>query len=195
MTEARAEKVTPHANEDDAPAKELDRLFAAHAVKVRGLCRYLLGSRAAAEDAVSEVYLKARQTRASYDASQSFVAWITAVARHHCFDLLRRKRVETRLFSANELDADALPETTTAAADAPLAQLLTRESRQALRAAIERLPQRYRLPLVLRYYEELSYDQIAAELGATRQDVATLLFRAKQRLRAALAGAATVEGV
>jgi RNA polymerase sigma-70 factor (ECF subfamily) len=192
MTEAHAEEVRSHGSEEDTPAKELDRLFDAHAAKVRSLCRYVLGSREQAEDAVSEVYLKARQAQALYDPRQSFAAWIMAVARHHCFDLLRRRRVEACLFSPSEPDADALP-----GADecAPLAGVLARESRQALRAAIEKLPQRYRLPLVLRYYEELSYDEIAAELEVTRQDVATLLFRAKQRLRAALGAAKTPEDV
>jgi DNA-directed RNA polymerase specialized sigma24 family protein len=47
---------------------------------------------------------------------------------------------------------------------------------------------------VLRYYEELSYDEIARELDLTRQDVATLLFRAKHKLRAALAAGAATEG-
>ena len=47
--------------------------------------------------------------------------------------------------------------------------------------------ERYRLPLVLRYYNDLSYDEIAATLGLTRANVAVLIFRAKQELRAKLA--------
>jgi RNA polymerase sigma-70 factor, ECF subfamily len=194
MTEAHAEKVRRHGNEEEAPGKELDGLFEAHAAKVRGLCRYVLGSREQAEDAVSEVYLKARQTQALYDPRQPFAAWIMSIARHYCFDVLRRRRVEARLFTASDIDAGALPDAV-GQGDAPLARVLAHESRQALRIAIERLPQRYRLPLVLRYYEELSYDEIARELDLSRQDVATLLFRAKQKLRGALSPAAQTENV
>jgi RNA polymerase sigma factor (sigma-70 family) len=194
MTEAHAEKVRRHANEEEAPGKELDGLFEAHAAKVRGLCRYVLGSREQAEDAVSEVYLKARQAQRLYDADQPFGAWIMSIARHYCFDVLRRRRVEARLFTASDVDADARPDAA-GQRHAPLARVLAHEARQALRVAIERLPPRYRLPLVLRYYEELSYDEIAREMEVTRQEVATLLFRAKQKLRAALAAGAATEGV
>ncbi len=193
MTEARAEEVKLQEDRNDTPTRELDRLFREHAPKINGLCRYLLGSRDAAEDAVSEVYVKARQAQVLYDPRHSFAAWIMSIARHYCFDLLRRRRVEARLFTADEIDADALPDTA-ARGQTPLTRVVDRESRQAVRAAIERLPRHYRLPLVLRYYEELAYDDIARELGVTRQDVATLLFRAKQKLRAALAPAAPTEG-
>ena len=53
----------------------------------------------------------------------------------------------------------------------------------AVRAALDRLPDQHRAPLVLRYFAELDYDAIGAELGLTHSQVASLLFRAKQRLR------------
>jgi RNA polymerase sigma factor (sigma-70 family) len=52
-----------------------------------------------------------------------------------------------------------------------------------VRGAIARLPENYRIPLVLRYYGELSYDEIAQQLGLKRDYVAALLLRAKQDLR------------
>lgn len=186
MTEAHAEAQSTH---DGTPIHDIDRLFHDQTAKVRGLCRFLLGSRDAAEDAVSEVYLKARRAQALYDPRQPFGAWIMSVARHYCFDVLRRRRVEARLFNPGEIGADEIADPASRGG-APLAGVLDHESQRALRRAIERLPRRYRLPLVLRYYEDLSYDQIAQELGVTRQGVATLLFRAKQKLRAALGSTA-----
>jgi RNA polymerase sigma-70 factor (ECF subfamily) len=188
MSEARAEAQSTQGQHGETPTYDIDRLFDDQATKVRGLCRFLLGSRDAAEDAVSEVYLKARRAQALYDARQPFGVWIMSVARHYCFDVLRRRRVEARLFGPGEIGADEIADPASRSG-APLARVLDRESQQDLRRAIERLPRRYRLPLVLRYYEDLSYDQIAQELGITRQGVATLLFRAKQKLRAALGSA------
>jgi RNA polymerase sigma-70 factor (ECF subfamily) len=52
--------------------------------------------------------------------------------------------------------------------------------------AIDGLPLKYRVPLVLRYFEELDYEAIADTLDVTRGQVGTLLFRAKRRLRARL---------
>lgn len=184
MSEARGEASALH-TQDAAPSFDIDRLFRDHAARLRALCRFILGSSDAAEDAVSEVYLKARQAKSHYDPHQPFGPWIMSVARHHCLDVLRRRRFETRLFKAGET---AAPEVADPAwrNRAPLTQVLDRESRLSVRRAIEQLPERYRLPLVLRYYEDLTYDQIAEELSLTRQDVATLLFRAKQKLRATL---------
>jgi len=55
-----------------------------------------------------------------------------------------------------------------------------------VKKAIAALPQLYRVPLTLRYYSDLSYDEIAEQLGLGRANVATLIFRAKQQLRRAL---------
>ena len=64
---------------------------------------------------------------------------------------------------------------------------MSKEERAQVRDAIARLPENYRLPLSLRYYGELSYDEIAQHLDLQRNYVATLIFRAKQELRRKLA--------
>ena len=65
----------------------------------------------------------------------------------------------------------------------PLGAVISMEERAKVRDTIARLPENYRVPLVLRYYSELSYDEIAQQLNLERNYVAALIFRAKQELR------------
>lgn len=72
--------------------------------RVRGLCGYLLGSNQAAEDAASEVFLRARQAMSSYDSTLPFSRWLFSITSHYCVDVLRRRRTEQRLFEPEEAD-------------------------------------------------------------------------------------------
>lgn len=115
----------------------------------------------------------------TYDRALPFSGWLFGIASHHCVDLLRRRRLEGRLFEPAEIEAVEV----VSGGPAPLGELLAAEQRTPVRAALAALPERYRVPLVLRYYNELSYDEIAAMLVLTRNHVATLIFRAKKELR------------
>lgn len=163
-------------------AEAFAELYRAFSRRVYGLCRKLLGPGPAAEDARSEVFVRARQALDRYDPARPFGPWILTIASHHCLNLLRRQQRERRLFTAEglaaERDADPAP--------SPLLQLQSAEEQRRLRAAIEALPENYRIPLVLKYYGELSYDEIADQLQLRRDNVAVLLFRAKRKLREAM---------
>lgn len=163
-------------------ADRFDELFRAHEERIAGLCGRLLGPEAGPE-AVQEVFLRARRGFEGYDPARPFAAWVLSVASHHCTDQLRRASRETRIFDARDLDGDDL----LAPGPSPLRHALATERREQVLAAIDALPLKYRLPLVLRYFEELDYDAIADTLDVTRGQVGTLLFRAKRRLRAGLA--------
>jgi RNA polymerase sigma-70 factor (ECF subfamily) len=130
------------------------------------------------------VFLRAREAIASYDPRRAFRSWLLAIASHHCIDRLRRRALEGRLFEPADLAEDTLPE----AGPTPLGSALLRERRDQLFAALDALAPRQRAPLVLRYFAELSYDEIAALLGVSTREVGVLLFRAKLRLREALRG-------
>ena len=180
MEESELEAVVHRARQGDAEAfAELYRQFVR---KVFGLCRYLLGSTEAAEDATSEVFLRLQRSMESYDASLPFPRWLLSVASHYCVDLLRRRQIESRLFAAEEAATDQHAEDA-AKSLSPLSEALVMEQRDRIRIAITRLPHRYRGPLIMRYYSEMSYDEIATQLGLQRNHVATLIFRAKQELR------------
>lgn len=181
-TEALDDVVTRAGKGDDEAFGELYRLYQR---RVFGLCRYMLGTLELAEDATSEVFLRARKAMSSYDSALPFDRWLLSIASHHCIDQLRRRRVEGRLFQPSAAEAPEPP----GPALSPLVQLLSAEERDRIRVFVSRLPERYRLPVLLRYYSELSYDQIAAALGLSRNNVATLLFRAKKDLRRQLAAA------
>jgi RNA polymerase sigma-70 factor (ECF subfamily) len=157
-------------------------LYQTHYRPVRGLCRQLLGSAERAEDAAQEAFIRAYKSFASYDPAQPFAAWIMKIARNHCLDVLRRRGTERGIFGEEADEVAAIEDTDTDG----LGELLTAERARAVNAAVADLPERYRLPLVLAYFADASYDEIAAELGITRTHVGALLCRAKQALRQTL---------
>jgi RNA polymerase sigma-70 factor, ECF subfamily len=147
------------------------------------LCLYLLGSMEEAEDAASEVFARLPRALESYDPAQSLEPWLSRVASNYCVDVLRRRRSEQRIFQPVN------PEAPEPAADSvsPLRRVLSNEEGEIVRQALARLPEHYRLPLIQRYWQDLGYHEIARNLGLTRANVATLIFRAKKALQGALA--------
>jgi RNA polymerase sigma-70 factor, ECF subfamily len=165
---------------DEAAVGEIHRrLFR----RVLGLCWHMVRSREDAEDSCSEVFMRLPRVISTYDSSIPFERWLFSIAGHQCIDLLRRRGREQRLFT----DEDVEPLPVAVSATSPLNELVRQEKRDAVRDAIGKLPAKFRVPLTLRYYGELSYDEIAEQLGIKRSHVATLIFRAKQELRQKLA--------
>lgn len=158
--------------------------YATEADAVGRLCRRLLGRDGSADDAAQEVFLRAQRGYAGYDPEQSFRTWLLSIASHHCIDVLRRRGREGQIFQAADFDPGDLG----AVGPSPLGHALDAERRKQLLAAVEALPDRYRVPLVLRYFQELDYAAIAATLDLSRENVGVLLFRARRRLRDRLEG-------
>ncbi len=181
--EADLEAVLERARAHDTEA--LGEIYRRYARRVFGLCRHILASHESAEDAMSEVFLKLQRSIGSYDGSIPFPNWLLRVAGHQCIDTLRRRQ-RGRLVLVEVGDETASIEPVSSE-PSPLTAAISTEERRRVREAIARLPEKYRVPLVLRYYGELSYDEIAQQLGLTRNSVAVLIFRAKQELRRRLA--------
>ena len=177
------ESVIQRARGHDVEA--LGEIYRRHVRRVFGLCRYMLNSRESAEDATSEVFLKLQRSIERYDGSIPFPRWLLRVAGNQCIDALRRRQRGQKVFMEIE-DGAAIIEPASSE-QSPLGAFIRTQERAQVREAIERLAENYRVPLVLRYYGELSYDEIAQELGLERNNVAALIFRAKQELRRRLA--------
>jgi len=177
------ENIIERARDQDAEA--LGEIYRRYVRRVFGLCRHMLNSRERAEDATSEVFLKVQRSIMSYDGSIPFPRWLLRVAGNQCIDALRRQQRRQQLIVEGENEAKVLE--APSAEPSPLGAVMSKEERARVRDAIAGLPDTFRLPLVLRYYGELSYDEIARQLGLQRNNVAILIFRAKQELRRKLA--------
>jgi RNA polymerase sigma-70 factor (ECF subfamily) len=143
------------------------------------LCRHLLGSAEAARDATNEVFLRAQQAKKNFDSSRPVEGWLLGIARNYSVDQLRRRGTERRLFPNAGEDA---PEPA-AVGPSPLGDLLDKERTAAFRQALNGLAEQSRRALMLRYENEMSYEEIGKALGISRNEVGVLLFRAKEQLR------------
>lgn len=157
--------------------------------RVLGICRRILGSREDAEDASSEVFARLPRAIKTYNRALPFPRWLGSVASHYCIDLLRRRGAEQRALAPLAAGPGSLDNSSRS----PLDALLLQEIRKDVRDAIARLPERYRAPVELRYYRDLSYDEIARELGLTRANAKTLVFRARKELQTALESNAALQ--
>ena len=157
-------------------------LYREYYVRVFGLCRRLLNSSELAEDAAQEAFMRAYRSFRKYNPEQPFWQWIAAIANNHCVDLLRRQNRTDALFGDEAAEIEQL------AADhsTALSDLISVEEANTVNAAVARLSAKYRVPLILAYFNQFSYDQIAEQLEISRNHVGVLLLRAKQRLRAEL---------
>jgi RNA polymerase sigma-70 factor (ECF subfamily) len=162
-------------------SEALEELFREFRPDILRLCTRMLGP-VDAEDATSETFGRAQRRFDRYDTTQPLGRWLRSIAAHDCIDRLRRRSLEKRLFEPSPSEVDEAPEKSASALD----ELVQTRRQSAVRVALDSLPDRYRAPLVLRYFVELDYDAIGEELGLTRSQVASSLFRAKQLLRGLL---------
>ena len=189
MSAAELADVLSQVRAGDAEAwGELYRLYAPAIFR---FCRRALPAREDAEDATTEIFMKVRQKLGTYDASRPFTAWLYKVASNHCWDMLRRRRIRQDLETG---DLETLP------LEHPdpdqLEQLQIEHTSKEVRKGLAKLPDRARMALTLRYFADMSYDEIADTLGVRRAFVGVLLLRARHQLREALGegGASTSRG-
>jgi RNA polymerase sigma-70 factor, ECF subfamily len=158
-------------------------LYREYAPAIYRFCRRALPSREDAEDATTEIFMKVRQKIGQFDASRPFTAWLYKVAANHCWDLLRRRRIRQDL-EVGEVENLPLEHPD----PGQLQRLLEEHSGQQVRTALDKLPPRARMTLVMRYYSEMTYEEIADSLGVRRAFVGVLLLRARHQLRDVLLG-------
>jgi RNA polymerase sigma-70 factor (ECF subfamily) len=144
-------------------------------------CRRALPTREDAEDATMEVFMKVRAKLNTYDPEGSFSSWLYAVAANHCWDSLRRRRIR------QDLETEDASEVALEQPDADqLSHLIEEHTAEQVRKALDDLPPRARMILVLRYYAEMSYDDITEATGIRRNFVGVVLLRARHQLRETL---------
>jgi RNA polymerase sigma-70 factor (ECF subfamily) len=137
-----------------------------------------------ADDLTLEVFAKAFLHLHTYAPTHRFSTWLYKIAFNHCIDHLRKRRLDCVSIHAPlekgsvTTFADALP--CAARADAGL---MAQETRATLRQNIERLKPNFQMLIALRYFDELSYEDIATELNVPLGTVKGNLFRAKAQLR------------
>lgn len=142
------------------------------------LCRRVLPTPEDAEDATMEIFLKAQIRLDQYDPERPFKAWLYRVAANHCWDVLRKRRGKSYAGTG-----DAEVSKLEAKDTDPQQALLDRQSHQQVRRALSKLEDRARLAIALRYYADLSYEEIAETLGVNSSFVGVLLLRARRKLR------------
>jgi RNA polymerase sigma-70 factor (ECF subfamily) len=159
-------------------AEAWGELYRQYAPAIFRFCRRAMPTREDAEDATMDIFIKVRQKLSQYDSSRSFSAWLYTVAANHCWDLLRRRK------GRQDLETGAIENMPLEHPDpGQLEQLIERRTSQEVRRALDQLPTRARMALVLRYYADMSYDDVAATLGVRRAFVGVVLLRARHQLR------------
>ncbi|MBZ0282711.1 MAG: sigma-70 family RNA polymerase sigma factor [Anaerolineae bacterium] len=146
---------------------------------VYNLCYRMLGERGEAEDAAQEAFLRAYLNLARYDSVRSFKTWILSIASNYCIDRLRRRRLQWM-----SLDDEPTSDSLALSSDEPEPEpaTLTKERSAAIQALLDELSPDYRAAVVLRYWYDYSYAEIAEMMDTTESAVKSRLFRARQAL-------------
>jgi RNA polymerase sigma factor (sigma-70 family) len=168
-------------------AEAWGELFHDYAPAIFRFCRRALPTREDAEDATMEIFMKLKGKLNQYDQTRSFSAWLYKVAANHCWDTLRRRKIRQ---DKETEDVDTMPLEHPDASQ--LDKLIEQRTSDEVRKALAKLGSRARMALVMRYYSDMSYDEIADELGVRRAFVGVVLLRARHELRQALEGNAAL---
>lgn len=148
-----------------------------HGSLVLAVCRRVLANDADAEDAFQATFLVLARHARSIRRPEALASWLHGVAH--------RTALHARADSARRRERES--QTPTASPSDPADDAARRDLRHVLDGELSRLPERYRVPLVLCYLEGRTQEEAARQLGCPRQTIATRLTRGCDRLRGRLA--------
>ncbi|HKF38775.1 MAG TPA: sigma-70 family RNA polymerase sigma factor [Ktedonobacteraceae bacterium] len=161
------------AGEQDAFAVLVERYKDA----VQNLAYRMLSNATEAEDVTQEVFVRAYTQLATYKSAHKFSTWLLSIASHLAIDQLRRRR-----FLALPLEDVPFLEWIADLGVGPEQSALEGEQQDEIQSYLQRLPGKYRAVIVLRYWYDLSYEEIGMALNLTPALVKARLHRARELL-------------
>ena len=162
----------------DGDAAAFSRLVEAYQKPVYNLAYRLLGNSVEAEDAAQEAFIRAYTRLDTYDPSRKFSSWMLSIASHYCIDMLRRRR-------GNVMSVDELPpmvDLSMPKAMQPEQVVIQGQVADEIQQLLDTLAPSYRTPVILRYWYDMSYKEIAETMGVTESTIKTRLHRARAQL-------------
>ena len=140
---------------------------------VYNLCYRMLGDQDEAEDASQETFLRVYKNIKHYDAKRPFTTWLLSIAAHHCIDQLRKRRmIVISMDSTPYLDPpDGLP--------GPETTFYNHEDQKRVQTLLKTLSPHDRAAVIMYYWYDFSYDEIAKSLSLTSSAVKSRLHRAR----------------
>src|SRR6478735_8127532 len=160
-------------------------LIEAHQHRVIGTVAKMLGDDGDAEDIAQQVFIRVWKSAARYEPTAKFTTWLFKITRNLVFnELRRRKRHATQpLDAATAEEGSARIQAMDPAAKPPDTTLIDAELQSAIQAAIDHLPEAQRMAIILRRYDEFSYEEIGDILKLSVPAVKSVIFRARIELK------------
>ena len=155
------------------------RLIEAYQRPVYNLAYRMLNNSGEAEEAAQEAFIRAYTRLESYNPAHKFSTWMLSITSNYCIDLIRKRRA--LLLSIDE-PLPAHPALQSEKAQGPESQMVTNEQQEMVQELLQELPEDYRQTVVLRYWYEMSYDEIAEVMDTTVSAIKSRLFRARRML-------------
>lgn len=140
---------------------------------VYNLCYRMLGDPSEAEDAAQESFWRAYQSLKKYDPQRSFATWLLAISAHYCIDQIRKRRMV--VLPMDVLREEDAPDLT----PGPETHFSQAEEREAIQNILTNLNPKDRAAIIMRYWYELSYEEISEALSLSVSAVKSRLHRAR----------------
>lgn len=174
----------------DGDIAAFEQLISNYQIKIYHIAYHMLSNEQDAEDAAQEAMLKAYRYLGSFKEESGFYTWIYRITHNICLDMLRKRKRslahETDLVKKDQDGQEAEVQIIDAKPQ-PEEQLMSKQVQKEMQNAIAELKENYRIVLVMRDIEGMSYDDIAAVLEISAGTVKSRLNRARENLRKIIA--------
>jgi RNA polymerase sigma-70 factor (ECF subfamily) len=157
-------------------AQAFEQIVLRHQASAWNIAYRFVGNREDAEDLVQDAFLRLLNAAARYRPTASFQTYFSRIISRLCLDHIQKKRPALLDTLPEREDPSPLPD----------GVLISTEKASAVRRGIAQLPPKQRLAVILRYYEEYSYREIAIAMDTTEKAVERLLARGREMLGSVL---------
>ena len=154
-------------------------LIEAYQTPVYNLAYRMLRNAREAEEAAQEAFIRAYTRLDSYDPNRKFSTWLLSITSNYCIDLLRKRRA---ILLSIDAPLPPHPALMSDRDDRPEVQVMAGEREEIVQSLLDELPDDYREAVVLRYWYDLSYEEIAEIMDTTISAIKSRLFRARRQL-------------
>ncbi len=159
-------------------------LVETHQQRVLGTIGRMLGDDTEAEDLAQQVFVRVWKSAGRWEPAAKFTTWLYTIVRNLVFNESRRRsRRPARSLDEMQDDEEHPRQFQDPGTKAPDTTILDAEMQEAIERAIQELPETQRLAVVMRRYQDVSYEEIAEVLNLTVSAVKSVLFRARTELR------------